>query len=89
MPEGGEPLVGFDLTTHAGHFMGSGHNRLLLYTLDGKAWVQAAGTWDPMPWHLDQAYKRRRQRGPARVLGPGRRRGAEHAPPARAKRIAK
>ena len=24
VPEGGEPLVGFDLTTHAGHFMGSG-----------------------------------------------------------------
>jgi hypothetical protein len=34
VPEGGEPLVGFDLTTHAGHFMGRGHNRLLLYTLD-------------------------------------------------------
>ena len=38
MPEGGEPLVGFDLTTHSGHFMGSGHNRLLLYTHDGRAW---------------------------------------------------
>ena len=35
VPEGGEPLVGFDLTTHRGHFMGSGHNRLALYTLDG------------------------------------------------------
>ena len=57
MPEGGEPLVGFDLTTHEGHFMGNGHNRLLLYTHEGKAWVRAAGTWDPMPWHLDKAYK--------------------------------
>jgi hypothetical protein len=57
VPEGGEPLVGFDLTTHAGHFMGSGHNRLLLYTHEGKAWVRAAGTWDPMPWHVDAAYK--------------------------------
>jgi len=57
VPEGGEPLVGFDLTTHAGHFMGSGHNRLVLYTLDGKAYVRAAGTWDPMAWHLDKAYK--------------------------------
>ena len=37
--------------------MGSGHNRLLLYTHEGKAWVRAAGTWDPMPWHLDKAYK--------------------------------
>ena len=57
VPEGGEPLVGFDLTTHSGHFMGSGHNRLVLYTLDGQAYVRAVGTWDPMPWHLDKAYK--------------------------------
>ncbi len=57
VPEGGEPLVGFDLTTHQGHFMGSGHNRLLLYTHDGRPWVRAAGTWDPMPWHINQAYR--------------------------------
>jgi hypothetical protein len=57
VPEGGEPVVGFDLTTHAGHFMGAGHNRLVLYTHDGRAWVRAAGTWDPMPWHVDQAYR--------------------------------
>ncbi len=57
VPEGGTPLVGFDLTTHQGHFMGNGHNRLVLYELDGVAWVRAAGTWDPMPWHLDRAYR--------------------------------
>lgn len=58
VPEGGTPLVGFDLTTHQGHFMGNGHNRLLLYTMpDGSAWVKAAGTWDPMPWHIDKAYR--------------------------------
>lgn len=57
VPSGGEPVVGFDLTTHQGHFMGAGHNRLLLYTLDGQAWVRAAGTWDPMPWHVNQAYR--------------------------------
>jgi hypothetical protein len=58
VPEGGTPLVGIDLTTHQGHFMGNGHNRLLLYVLpDGSAWVKAAGTWDPMPWHLDRAYR--------------------------------
>jgi hypothetical protein len=57
VPEGGVPLVGFDLTTHRGHFMGNGHNRLLLYTLDGTAFVRAAGTWDPMPWPLDAAYR--------------------------------
>jgi len=58
VPEGGEPVVGFDLTTHQGHFMGASHNRLLLYTLDGQAYVRAAGTWDPMPWHIEQAYRR-------------------------------
>jgi hypothetical protein len=57
VPEGGDPVVGFDLTTHQGHFMGAGHNRLLLYTHDGRAWVRALGTWDPMPWHVSQAYR--------------------------------
>jgi hypothetical protein len=57
VPDGGQPLVGFDLTTHQGHFMGNGHNRLLLYTHDGKAWVRAAGTWDPMPWPISTAYR--------------------------------
>jgi hypothetical protein len=57
LPDGAEPLVGFDLTTHQGHFMGSGHNRLVLYVDDGRPFVRAAGTWDPMPWHLDRAYR--------------------------------
>lgn len=57
VPDGGRPLVGFDLTTHQGHVMGNGHNRLLLYTHEGRAWVRAAGTWDPMPWHLDRPYR--------------------------------
>jgi hypothetical protein len=57
VPEGCEPVVGFDLTTHQGHFMGAGHNRLILYAHEGRAWVGAAGTWDPMPWHVDQAYR--------------------------------
>jgi hypothetical protein len=57
VPEGGEPIAGFDLTTHEGHFMGSGHNRLVLYAHEGRAWVRAAGTWDPMPWHIDRAYR--------------------------------
>src|SRR3954452_13315677 len=57
LPEGAEPLVGFDLTTHRGHFMGSGHNRLALYAHEGRTWVKAAATWDPMPWHLDKAYR--------------------------------
>jgi hypothetical protein len=57
VPEGGQPLVGFDLTTHQGHFMGNGHNRLALYHDNGKTWVRAAGTWDPMARHVAGAYK--------------------------------
>ena len=57
MPHGGEPIVGFDLTTHQGHFMGAGHNRLILYHYDGADWLRAAGTWDPMPWYVDGAYR--------------------------------
>jgi len=57
VPEGGEPIVGFDLTTHQGHFMGNGHNRLVLFAHQGRTWVRAAGTWDPMPWHIDRAYR--------------------------------
>ena len=56
MPGGAEPVLAFDLTTHEGHFMGAGHNRVVLYHRDGRAFVRAAGTWDPMPWHLASAY---------------------------------
>ena len=58
VPPGATPLVAFDLTTHEGHFMGRGNNRLVLFEQDGQAYVRAAGTWDPMPWHLEQAYRR-------------------------------
>ena len=38
--------------------MGAGHNRLVLYTTTtGAPGSSAAGTWDPMPWHVDQAYR--------------------------------
>ena len=66
VPPTAESVLAFDLTTHEGHFMGAGHNRLVLYRLDGRAYVRAAGTWDPMPWHLASAYA---------VAG----RGAQHA----------
>jgi hypothetical protein len=58
LPAGAEPLLGLDLTTHEGHFLGRATNRLMLYIHEGQAFLRAAGTWDPMPWHLDQAYRR-------------------------------
>lgn len=58
VPAGAQPILAFDLTTHAGHFMGAARNRLLLYEDDGRAYLRAAGTWDPMPWYVDQGYRR-------------------------------
>jgi hypothetical protein len=47
-----------DYTTEIGRFTPlRAHNRLLLFTHEGKAWVRAAGTSGPMPWHINQAYR--------------------------------
>ncbi|HEX3318225.1 MAG TPA: hypothetical protein VHR88_09410 [Solirubrobacteraceae bacterium] len=56
--EDAQPVLAFDLTTHEGHFLGRSKNRLVLFEQQGRAFVRAAGTWDPMPWHIDQAYRR-------------------------------
>jgi hypothetical protein len=56
-PEGCTPLMALCVDTHEGHFMGRGRNRLLMYELDGQAYLRAAGTWDDMPVTLEQAYR--------------------------------
>jgi hypothetical protein len=56
-PHGCTPRVAIELTTHEGHFMGRGRNRLLLYEQDGRAFLRAAGTWDDMPITLESAYR--------------------------------
>ena len=56
-PEGCTPLLALCLDTHEGHFMGRGRNRLLMYELDGQAYLRAAGTWDDLPVTLEQAYR--------------------------------
>jgi hypothetical protein len=58
VPEGAEVHAAFDLVTHEGHFMGEAKNRLVVYTHDGRHFVRAAGTWDPMAWHLAEMYDR-------------------------------
>ena len=63
--------------------MGNGHNRLLLYTLDGRACVRAAGTWDPMPWHVDRAYRVAGREAQHAFWGQGDVAAAEPAAPAR------
>ncbi len=50
--------AGFDLTCHEGHFMGAAKSRLVLYSLDGRSFLRAAGSWDPMQWHLAELYER-------------------------------
>jgi hypothetical protein len=56
-PPGCTPLMALCLDTHEGHFMGRGRNRLLMYELDGQAYLRAAGTWDDLPMTLEQAYR--------------------------------
>jgi hypothetical protein len=57
VPRRGEPILGFDITAHEGHFMGHGKNRLLLFRHDDRDCLRAAGTWDPMLWHVASAYE--------------------------------
>ena len=58
VPDGAEVHAGFDLTCHEHHFMGAAKNRLVLYTVDGRSYLRAAGTWDPMQRHLAELYDR-------------------------------
>ena len=57
VPSGAEAVLAFDLTAHEGHFMGRSRNRIVLFARDGRSFARAVGTWDPMPWHLAQAYR--------------------------------
>ena len=58
VPAGAELILAIDLTTHAEHFLGAACNRLLLYEEHGQAYLRAVGTWDPLPWYIDQGYRR-------------------------------
>jgi hypothetical protein len=71
VPDGATPVVAIELTTHEGHFMGSACNRLLLYEHEGHAWLRAAGTWDELPFPLDQAYRKVGRDSQARFWGEG------------------
>jgi len=58
VPDDAEVHAGFDLVCHEGHFMGDAKNRLVIYSLEGRSYLRAAGTWDPMTWHLAELYDR-------------------------------
>lgn len=57
LPTGAEPLVGLELTTHVGHFMGAATSNLLMFAEAGESYVRDVGCWDPLPAHLDLAYR--------------------------------
>ncbi len=59
VPAGAVPLAGIELTTHVGHFMGAATSNLLLFEQEGEAFLRDVGCWDPMPVHLDVAYRTR------------------------------
>lgn len=58
LPDGARPVLGLDLVTHEGHFMGAALSRILLFEQDGHGYLRDTGVWDPMPWHLGLAYRR-------------------------------
>lgn len=59
LPVAAEPLIGLELTTHVGHFMGAATSNLVLFAEAGASYVRDVGCWDPLPAHLDLAYRAR------------------------------
>jgi len=57
VPPGATPLLGLDLTTHAGHFLGRAVSKLLVYRQGEHGYLREVGVWDPMPWHIRRAYE--------------------------------
>lgn len=58
LPQGATPQAALELTTHAGHFLGTARNRLLVYRDDQGAWLRAVGSWDPMDRQRQTLYRR-------------------------------
>lgn len=59
LPPGARALAGVELTTHVGHVMGAATSNVLLFEEHGEAFLRDVGCWDPMPLHLDVAYRTR------------------------------
>ena len=71
VPAGAEALAYIELTTHAGHFMGNGISRLIIYAHDGGAFVCDVGSWDPLPPHLALPYAAGGHSAQVAFWGPG------------------
>ncbi len=57
VPAGATPLLGLDLTTHAGHFLGRAISKLVVYREGERAYLREVGVWDPMEWYIGGAYR--------------------------------
>jgi hypothetical protein len=57
VPPGARPLLGLELTTHEGHFVGAARSNIVLFADGEKGFVRDVGQWDPMPLHLRVAYR--------------------------------
>ena len=55
--EGADVHLAVELTTHAGHFLGRGRSRLLVWEDDGGSWLRDVGSWDPLPAELAAPYR--------------------------------
>ncbi len=56
VPDGAVPVLGIELTTHDGHFLGRAVSRIVVFRNGAGTWIRDVGTWDPLPWHLARAY---------------------------------
>jgi hypothetical protein len=70
VPAGARPLLGVELTTHEGHFLGRAHSRLVAYEDANGAWIRDVGEWDPLPWYLAGSYALAGRRAQAAFWAP-------------------
>lgn len=70
VPAGATPWLAFDLTTHAGHFMGRGRNSLLLFEEGGRPYLRVVSVWDPMEHAVRWAYRSAGMRAQHAFWGP-------------------
>jgi hypothetical protein len=70
VPQDATPLLGLDLTSHDGHFMGRAVSRIVLYEHREGAYLRDCGVWDEMPFGLDRAYRLAGHAAQERFWGP-------------------
>jgi hypothetical protein len=64
------PLLLIRLTSHSGHFLGRALSHLVVFDLDGMAFIRDVGTWDALPAHLATAYAAAGRDAQATFWGP-------------------